>query len=171
MVKWSQINVDLDQILKRGLEAKKSISQTKLPPYSARTLKTKRKFCPLDCSDTSKREEMYQPTICLTINICKSDLLSVIQTLYASSENSCFGVTLVTLASRCVSLSVFWCLFLKWSFCVRDMCDQCIGMWQERAKYIMRAQHQQLPFFFQPQSIWGSLFSLPFPTQLLRVHK
>ena len=35
MVKWRQINVDSDQILKRGLEAKKSISQTKLPPYSA----------------------------------------------------------------------------------------------------------------------------------------
>ena len=43
MVKWSQINVDSDQILKRGLEAKKSISQTKLPPYSASAAASKPK--------------------------------------------------------------------------------------------------------------------------------
>ena len=87
MVKWSQINVDSDQILKPGLEAKKSISQTKLPPYSASQIlgqkiyilpvPSKPKFCPLVCFKRHfKTGKVVSTNNILTNNICKSDLFS-----------------------------------------------------------------------------------------------
>ena len=91
MGNWKRINVDSDQILKRGLEPKKSISQTKLPPYSA---------------SLSKPSWGIQSTMTNQRQLCdRVDFVSL-------SWNVSAG-------------------------CEQDMCDQCIGMWRERPKYIM----------------------------------